>query len=46
MGSRIKPIIEHKVTGIDIDDGDDFELASALIEARPEFMQPYIHIPS
>ena len=48
MGHRIKPIVEHKITGIDINDQEDFDLASALIalKPRPEFMVPYVHEPS
>jgi CMP-N-acetylneuraminic acid synthetase len=47
MGHRIKPIVEHKITGLDIDDADDFELVKALISLRPrpQFLQPYIHDP-
>ena len=47
MGRRIKPIIEHKITGLDIDDADDFEMANALISLRPrpKFLEPYIHDP-
>jgi CMP-N,N'-diacetyllegionaminic acid synthase len=48
MGERVMPIIEHKITGLDIDDEDDFELASALISARPRpaFLAPFIHDPT
>jgi CMP-N,N'-diacetyllegionaminic acid synthase len=48
MGRRIKPIIEHKITGIDIDDEDDFDLVKTLIEAkpRPAFLQRFVHEPS
>ena len=47
MGRRIKPIIEHKITGIDIDDEEDFDLVKALIETnpRPTFLKPFIHDP-
>jgi CMP-N,N'-diacetyllegionaminic acid synthase len=47
MGRRIKPIIEHKITGVDIDDMDDLELVKALTEARPRpaFLQQFIHDP-
>jgi CMP-N-acetylneuraminic acid synthetase len=47
MGRRIKPIIEHKITGIDVDDIDDFELVQALTAARPRpaFLEPFIHDP-
>jgi CMP-N,N'-diacetyllegionaminic acid synthase len=47
MGRRIKPIFEHKITSIDIDDADDFELADALISLRPRpaFLTKFIHDP-
>ena len=35
MGRRILPIVEHPITGLDINDGDDFDLVKTLIEARP-----------
>jgi N-acylneuraminate cytidylyltransferase len=35
MGARVHPIIEHKITGMDINDRDDFELVKAIIESRP-----------
>jgi CMP-N-acetylneuraminic acid synthetase len=48
MGRRIKPIVEHKITGLDIDDQDDFDLVKALIETqpRPGFLAPFIHDPA
>ena len=48
MGERVMPIIEHKITGLDIDDEDDFELAKALISARPRpaFLAPFVHDPT
>jgi len=48
MGQRVKPIFEHRVTGIDIDDEDDFELVKALIsiKPRPAFLEPFIHDPA
>lgn len=47
MGRRIKPIVEHKITGLDINDGDDFTIVDALISLRPrpQFLQPYVHDP-
>jgi CMP-N,N'-diacetyllegionaminic acid synthase len=47
MGRRIKPIVEHKITGIDIDDQDDFDLVKALIEItpRPAVLEPFVHDP-
>jgi CMP-N,N'-diacetyllegionaminic acid synthase len=35
MGTKIKPIREHKITGVDINDREDFELMKAMVEARP-----------
>lgn len=35
MGSRIVPIVAPRITGLDIDDNDTFEIAKALIEMRP-----------
>ena len=48
MGRRIKPIVEHKVTGLDIDDEDDFDLVKALIETRPRpaFLESVVHDPA
>jgi len=48
MGRRIKPIVEHRITGLDIDDENDLELAGALIsiKPRPQFLKPYIHDPA
>src|SRR5262245_32559014 len=47
MGRRIVPIVEHKVTGVDIHDEEDFQIAAALMAAtpRPDFLRPYIHEP-
>jgi CMP-N,N'-diacetyllegionaminic acid synthase len=48
MGERVKPVVEHKITGLDIDDEDDFELAKTLISIRPRpaFLEPFIHDPA
>ena len=48
MGRRIKPIVEHKITGLDIDDEDDFDMVKALIETqpRPPFLDSLIHDPA
>ena len=48
MGRRVKAVIERKITGIDIDDADDFELSAALISMRPRpaFLQDVIHDPN
>lgn len=35
MGKAIVPIIGESITGLDINDSDDFELVKALIELRP-----------
>lgn len=35
MGTKIKPIKEHKITGVDINDREDFDLMKAMVEARP-----------
>jgi CMP-N,N'-diacetyllegionaminic acid synthase len=44
MGRRIYPIVEHSITGLDVNDQDDFELIRAIIEARPrpEFLTKYL----
>jgi CMP-N,N'-diacetyllegionaminic acid synthase len=46
MGSRIVPIAASKITGLDIDDRDTFEIAKALIEMRPrpELVARHIHV--
>lgn len=48
MGRCIKPIIEHKITGLDIDDEDDFDLAETLIstQPRPKFLENVVHDPA
>lgn len=47
MGRRIKPIVEHKITGLDINDEDDFVLVDALIsmKPRPQFLERFVHDP-
>jgi hypothetical protein len=44
MGRRIYPIVEHSITGHDVNDQDDFEVIRAIIEARPrpEFLTKYL----
>jgi CMP-N,N'-diacetyllegionaminic acid synthase len=46
MGSRIIPIVAAKITGLDIDDKDTFEIAKALIEMRPrpDVVARHIHL--
>jgi CMP-N,N'-diacetyllegionaminic acid synthase len=48
MGRRILPIVEHPITGLDINDRDDFDLVKALIEARPRprLVETYIVPPA
>lgn len=35
MGKRILPIVDHPITGFDINGRDDFEIVKSIIEARP-----------
>ena len=44
MGRRVYPIVEHSITGHDVNDQDDFEVIRAIIEARPrpEFLTRYL----
>ncbi|MEM7777558.1 MAG: hypothetical protein AAF732_18345 [Pseudomonadota bacterium] len=44
MGRKIYPIVEHRVTGVDINDQDDFDIVKSIIETRPrpEFLKRYI----
>ena len=46
MGTRIVPIVAAKITGLDIDDHDTFEIAKALIEMRPrpKVVSSHIHL--
>ncbi len=46
MGTRIVPIVAPKITGLDIDDRDTFEIAKALIEMRPrpDVVARHIHL--
>lgn len=45
MGRRIFPIIQSRITGLDIDDRDGFEIIKALIEARPRARIVSDHLP-
>jgi len=46
MGQRIIPIVAPKITGLDIDDRDTFEIAKALIEMRPrpDVVARHVHL--
>jgi CMP-N,N'-diacetyllegionaminic acid synthase len=46
MGRRIRPIVCPKITGLDVDDRDGFEIIKSLIEAKPraEIVQKYTHL--
>lgn len=44
MGKNIHPIVDHAVTGIDIDGKEDFEIAKAVIESRSPDLMEYIHL--
>jgi CMP-N,N'-diacetyllegionaminic acid synthase len=35
MGRKIVPLLQSRITGLDIDDRDGFEIIKALIESRP-----------
>jgi N-acylneuraminate cytidylyltransferase len=35
IGRRVAPIVLPRITGLDVDDRDSFEIVKALIEARP-----------
>ena len=45
MGDKIAFEIAPKITGLDIDDAEDLEIVRALVDARPEFLEPYLHLP-
>lgn len=44
MGRRIVPLPQPRITGLDIDDRDGFEIVRALIEARPRAQVVARHI--
>ena len=46
MGRRIHPIVRPRITGLDVDDRDSFEIIKALIEARPrpDVVARHIHL--
>lgn len=45
MGKRILPILQSRITGLDIDDKDGFDIIKALIEARPRAPIVSEHLP-
>lgn len=45
MGSRIYPVVAHKITGLDVDDADDFALIEAVIAGKPPFLPEFLHVP-
>jgi CMP-N,N'-diacetyllegionaminic acid synthase len=46
MGRKIAPIVLPKVTGLDVDDLDGFEIIRSLIESRPrsQLLDNYVHL--
>jgi CMP-N-acetylneuraminic acid synthetase len=46
MGRRIHPIVLPRITGLDVDDADGFEIIRALIESRPRppLIARHIHL--
>ena len=46
MGRRIHPIVLPRITGLDVDDRDGFEIIRALIESRPrpDIVARHIHL--
>ena len=46
MGHKIKPIVQPKITGLDVDDRESFDIIKTLIEARPrpELLAKLIHL--
>lgn len=45
LGSRVKALPVHKICAMDVDGVEDFELAEAIISARPPFLSKYVHLP-
>ncbi len=45
MGDKIAFEVTPKITGFDIDDYQDLALIRALVDARPKFLEPYLHLP-
>ena len=48
MGKRIHPVVDHGITGIDVNDEDDFDIIKSIIEAkpRPRIVGQYLKEPS
>lgn len=48
MGKKIAPIEEHAITGLDVNDRDDFDIIKSIIEARPrpEIVARYLISPT
>jgi CMP-N-acetylneuraminic acid synthetase len=46
IGRRVAPIVLPRITGLDVDDRDSFEIIKALIEARPrpDVVARHIHL--
>ncbi len=46
MGDKIFPIICHKITGMDVDDLDTYEILKAMIESdnQPDIVKQHIHL--
>lgn len=46
MGRTIVPIVQPRITGLDVDDADGFEIAKTLIETRPRpaIVERHIHL--
>lgn len=45
MGDRILPILDRKVTGLDVDDREDLDIAEAVasLRPRPTWLEEYVH---
>jgi len=46
MGRRIRPIVRPRITGLDVDDQDSFDIIKTLIESKPraEIVRKYTHL--
>ena len=47
IGRRVAPIVLPRITGLDVDDRDSFEIIKAMIDARPrpEVVARYLSLP-